>query len=480
MFDFFYVEINVSSYFAFKVYSGFIFLLDLFLFTPYFQRDFGVDYQVNSFVSSKVRAVLFWFVWFICSTSLFLAYVNWLAPLVLAIIFRYFYIYSRGTNLFRGGGAVGMFPAFIATSIFVVEFFLFLGFSWTAVTLFLNFMLFHVGVVTLCAGIYKLTSGYLRGEGLEYALYNHMWSYWGFFFKGRPLPNKLLIRAVDCWIAVQQTGIGILMIATETRAYGTFLLSLGFFALFFILKLGNLCLLVIAYSLLFVDFEYFYFTSFGLNILGGSSAFPVVESSLPLLFTGLAIIYLLIKGLQYGQFYFRLSLPKKLRLAVEKIGFYAPILVWRVFSADIVNFFIKVEEVDEDGKTYRLNPDTFYNKNAKGFFAKVRFFHVAESCVLSSIFLSVRYDPENFPEASEKLKRYSNTLWDQMLCSTNKLEFTYTKLLKTGNHIEYVDVEKWILSNGNIQRELLTTKHTMYENESTFLRPLGKFGSYEK
>lgn len=480
MFDFFYVEISVNSYLAFKIYSGFIFLLDLLLFTPYLQRDFGVAYQTNSFIKTKFRAVLFWFIWFAGSVGLMWPYLNWFAPLILAIIFRYFYIYSRGTNLFRGGGAVGMFPAFIATSIFIVELMLFAGFSWVAVTLFLNFMLFHVGIVTLCAGIYKLTAGYLRGEGLEYALHNHMWSYWGFFLKGRPLPHQNLIWLVNCWIAVQQTLIGLLMTWPGTREYGTALLSLGFFTLFFTLKLGNLCLLVVAYSMLFMNFEGVYLGYLANQVSLEAQAFPAAEQILPSIFAGLAIFYIAVKAMQYAQFYFHFSLPKKLKLIVEKIGFYAPILVWRVFSKDIVNFYIKVEELDKQGITHRLNPDTFYNPNACGIFAKIRFFHVAESCVLSSIFLSVRYDPDNFPEAVTKLKRYSDTLWDQMLCSKNELAFTYTKIIKQGDKMEFIDVEKWSLINGNVVREQLTTELSIYENESPFIRPLGKFGSYEK
>ncbi len=480
--EFLSISINFDNYLTFKFFSGFIFLLDLITFLPYLKRDFGKEYQLNSFIDTKLKAIIFGAVWFVSSLSLMLPMNNWIAPLILCIIFRFFYIHSRPTNLFRGGGAVGMFPAFIATSIFISELMINFNFSWVSISTFLNFMLFHVGVVTLCAGIYKLSSGYLKGEGLEYALYNHMWSYWGFYFKNKKLPPRFLIVITDYFIALNQLIIGILMIFPETRDIGTIMLSFGFLILFLILKLGNLCLLVGVYSLLFIDYFKIYSMSFReyyfLNVLD----LAAIEDSLTSVYIFLATSYISIKLLHYAQFYFRLSLPIPtfLRYLIEKISFYAPILIWRVFSADIINFYIKVEEESKNGNRYRLNPDNFYNRNASNFFAKIRFFHVAESCVLSSIFLSVRYDKKNFEEAKEKLLRYICTLDDQMIDNKNKLIFTYTKLLKKDGKIIYLDLESWIHVSGKIYRKVLNKQYSIYVNQSSFIRPLGKFGSYGK
>ena len=56
--------------------------------------------------------------------------------------------------------------------IFIVELFNSVGTSWSSVQFVLFIMIFHIGLTIPDAGIYKLLNGYLKNDGIQYALMN--------------------------------------------------------------------------------------------------------------------------------------------------------------------------------------------------------------------------------------------------------------------------------------------------------------------
>ena len=146
-----------------------------------------------------------------------------------------------------------------------------------------------------------------------------------------------------------------------------------------------------------------------------------------------------------------------------------------MFSADVVNLLVNVYEINNNEKI-RLNSEFFYNKNAKNFFAKFRFFHVAESCVLSSIFNSVKYNENNLISAKQKLIRYTKTLDDQKISLNNPILYEVIILNKNNNKIIETLIEEWI-----VKKNLVDIK---YKNKgklkliSKFVRPFSSWGRY--
>ena len=152
--------ISKDSYLIFKTYLGIIFILDLLYFTPWFQMMFGREYQVHSPIKNKASAGFLFFFWFFSSVSLIANENPLIACILLTIIFRFYYIESRTTNLFRGGGAVGIIPAVIITYISIIETIIFLDLDWINCQLILLIMIFQIGIFMLDSSINKMLSGF--------------------------------------------------------------------------------------------------------------------------------------------------------------------------------------------------------------------------------------------------------------------------------------------------------------------------------
>jgi hypothetical protein len=108
-------------------------------------------------------------------------------------------------------------------------------------------------------------------------------------------------------------------------------------------------------------------------------------------------------GLFYNQLAHK-ALPRPIQAALDGYANLFGLIIWRVFSADIVNFFVRVWEQPRDGKTRRLVSDY------EGLTGLRRFRQVAECIVITSVFTTLKYYPSNRALFVERLVRYARTI----------------------------------------------------------------------
>lgn len=481
MIEFLNGNLNLDFYTTFRVLCGFWFFLDLFSFLPWFYRCFGTTYQPNSFINTRSKSYALALIWLLSALNLMLPGQALIGSLMLSLIFRYFYIYSRQYNLFRGGGAVGMYPTFISNSIFLIELGLLFGFSTNYIGTVLFVMTIHLGITIFDAGLYKVLNGYYKNEGIEYALNNHLWTYWSKFIRKINLPNFFWV-VPNFFISFMQLIIGLLLINPFTLGIGLELLSFGFIFLGLFLKLGTLPFLVGSYQLLISDFKFL--NNFNVNFESYYNSIfffqldklVFLENFFISLFYFLLFVYIVVQLSLYVNFYKRIKFPNLIQNTLDKISLYSPIIIWRVFSPDVVNLVVNIYELNKK-KRIRINNSNFYNSNAKGLMNKFRYFHVAESCVLSSIFNSVKYDENNLKEAKLKLQRYNKTIKDQMVNSSNSVVYQVIILKKNNGYLTESISEEWTLDEFNN----IKIKHfdkSLKEKISKYLRPFSTKGSH--
>jgi hypothetical protein len=135
-------------------------------------------------------------------------------------------------------------------------------------------------------------------------------------------------------------------------------------------------------------------------------------------------------GLYYN-FYARRALPAPLQTAVERYTNFFGIILWRVFSVDLVNFFIRIARVRGE-KKIPLPPLGSWP----------RFNHVGEMICLTSLFTTLKYYPSNNQLFQERLFRYARTL---PRGPGERLVFEYVSVVKQADRFDWVPVGEFEL-----------------------------------
>ncbi len=117
-----------------------------------------------------------------------------LGRIVNLLICRYYCLRIRWKTLLRGLGAPGFMISWLAMAVFLLEFCSHL--APKLIPLALLVLQIDLALIFFASGLYKLNSGYLRGEGLEYALVNRQWCYWWNSYR-KLSPNNWIFWAYD-------------------------------------------------------------------------------------------------------------------------------------------------------------------------------------------------------------------------------------------------------------------------------------------
>jgi hypothetical protein len=102
----------------------------------------------------------------------------------------------------------------------------------------------------------------------------------------------------------------------------------------------------------------------------------------------------------------RRRLPGFLQTVHEKYANFFGIIIWRVFTIDVINFFVRVRFKNAAAGTSREYTRFDYPDPASRF----RFWHVSEFVCFASIFTTLKYFPTNGELFKERLLRYTHTL----------------------------------------------------------------------
>lgn len=444
--DFLNPQISASVQALFRMAYGALLLGTLLWALPNWRRFFlserwggyagssrDVDLVQNPIVSPLVALL-----WFLCAALITMGWWTVWAALLNLLLCRYFFVHMRWRSLLRGMGAPGFMTYWMAAALFLLEYtgLYAPGLRSTALLV----LQVDFAFIMLSAGIYKLTAGYARNHGMEGGMVNPEWGYWWRFFARRP-PHSRLFKILNHLAWGTEVAAGTLILIPQTRFIGALLILLSFIFIATQIRLGLLCEMVIVCCMLFFhpgspgDQLASMIVPAAYAMTDDAPAPGLINLLLGLfLWAYLFLLPLAHAGLFYN-FYGRRRLPAPLQRALEIYTNFFGIIIWRVFSVDVVNFFIRIYSRSRTrGDTDRRLLSRYGLTNG------LRFAHVGESITVTSLFTTLKYYPSDNALFRERLLRYARTLPCPPDCV---LDFEYVSICKAVDHFEYVTVAEY-------------------------------------
>lgn len=407
-------------------------------------------------IQNPVCTFIVGIVWFACATLLVIGQWTVWAAFINLLICRYFFIQMRWKSITRGLGAPGFFTYWLGAAVFLLE----LTSHCTPALKSLALLVLQAdfALIMFSAGIYKLTAGYARNHGMELGLVNPEWGYWWQFWRRIP-PSSSLFKILNQLAWSTEVVAAILMLIPATRFIGGLLILFSFIFIATQIRLGLLCEMVIVCcilffhpgswgSLLIVNFAapaIASFTNVWQNVVAQNLPWANIVLA-PILWAYLILLPLVHLGLFYN-FYWKKSLPNLFQAALEKYTNFFGIIIWRVFSVDIVNFFILVYRCKKNSTERTL-------VSHYGWQGGLRYNHVAESIAITSLFTTLKYYSSNIERFNERLLRYARTIDCPPNCL---LEFEYMSIRKTDFSFDFALAAKYIVDtvNGTVSEHII-------------------------
>ncbi len=391
--------------------------------------------RATDLIQNPFGTIVIGVVWFSSVTSLTLGYWTTLAALINLILCYYFFVSMRWKGILRGMGAPGFMAYWLAAVVFLLEYSL--HHQPSLMPLVLLVAQTDFALIMLSAGIYKFTAGYASNHGMEGGMVNPQWGYWWWIYQ-KLSPRHPLFPLLNHLAWSLEVIAGILMLLPPTRFIGALLMLGSFVFIATHIRLALLCEMVIVCCLLF-----FYPGSYGdhlISFVTPSVAVPAVVAP-PNVFDKLIEIFLWLylvllplahAGLFYN-FYKRKRLTPVIQRALETYTNIFGIIIWRVFSADHTNFFLRVyERPRASNDSERAIVSRFGISNGS-----LRYNHVAESIVLTTIFTTLKYYPSNNQLFHDRLLRYARTV---KRAPESLLDFDYVAIKKADDRFQFVTV----------------------------------------
>ncbi len=349
---------------------------------------------------------------------------------------RYFFIHMRWKALSRGMGAPGYITYWAGAAIFFLEYTLHYAPELRPLTLLV--LQADFAFVYLSSGFYKFSAGYPKNHGMELGMANPAWGYWWKTYKEFP-PTHLLFKTLNHLAWTSQILGGILMLFPSTRFIGGTIIIGMFIFVGSQIRLGLLCETVVLCS----GMIFFHPGSLGDQAISLFVSDPVAPQVLsgPLisifnqilelaLWGYLILLPLAHLGLSYN-FYLRKRFPSFIQTCLERYTNFFGLIVWRVFSVDLVNFFIRIYIQPNTDPSCRSLVTQFGRKG------KFRYDHVVESITLACLFNTLKYYPSNNELFHNRMLRYSKTI----PCPPHStLVFEYMSIQKTPKNFEFLPV----------------------------------------
>ena len=318
---------------------------------------------------------------------------------------RYFFIHMRWKGVLRGMGAPGFMAYWTGLAVFLLEYTSHLAPHLRSLAVFVTQV--DLAFIMLSAGIYKATAGYPRNHGMELGLCNPMWGYWWRWYAARP-PRSAVFWTMNQLAWGTEVAAALMILFPPTRELGGLLLVASFLFILTQIRLGFLCEMVMLAGLLCI-------VPGGLAdrwIAALTGPIAPIEPGLPgavltvangalgiALWTYLFALPIAHAGLYYN-FYARRSLPAAAQQLLDRYTNFFGIIIWRVFSVDLVNFFIRLTREPKDGGARTIvGPIGSWP----------RFNHVGEMICLTSLFTTLS-TPGQRRDFHGALLRYARTL----------------------------------------------------------------------
>ena len=310
----------------------------------------------------------------------------------------------------------------------------------------------------LSSGFCKALSGYRKNEGVEYAFVNPFWNHFYFLFS-KLKPSNKLFKIQNFLGYFLEILAGFLLLFPSTQSVGAILFIAIFVYLAPFLRLASLPFLMIVVPIIFlpqINISLFegqippenpFFSSFTKNIL----------SNTVYLLTYIYVVLLVtLQPILFYQYFNKKTFYKKIQFLIDSISSIVPIFIWRVFTADVVNIFIRIKEIDNKGLEQQaiLDEKTFWPVTLKKVIKKYRFYHAAEMVVLSTIFNQLKYFTYGREVVEQKLIRYSKTLKKELISTESTLKFELVLIQKSKDKFIYQDLASYYVDkNYNLRSE---------------------------
>jgi hypothetical protein len=461
----------------FRALLGALFLVDLLCYLPYVRVCLGPVYWGKSWPRNDLALAAVVILWALGAISLLTATLPLVGTGVLLLLFRHYYVANRWKNLFRGGGAPGFMSHFAVLHLLSFE--LATAFDPTGSLATLALVVFSVdlGAILVDSGTYKLLSGYLRSEGMEYGLANPMWGYWFRVFR-RLSPEGLVLKAQDAGAAIAQVAMGATMIVYPLRGIGALICMASFLYLIPLVRLGRLAALMVVLPLPLLP---------ELPIaLSGAPELPTATApGWPAQLQAVALLVYLVllpavKAMQYLNLFLRRPFPAAFQRWLTAYSNAIPIIMWRVFTPDVTNFFIRIYAIAPSGEERAVLTETgIYAYRDLGRWQRAsRFLHVTESIALTTVFTTLKYFPSRRELFDERLVAYASSLG---LDGTSAVRFEYVAIKKTPSEMRYDAVGEFVVDlSTRTVRERKIDPTFDYSRPARFshIRETTGFGSY--
>ena len=264
---------------------------------------------------------------------------------------------------------------------------------------------------------------------MELGLCNPMWGYWWRWYSVKP-PDHWLFWTLNQLGWSTEVIAAVLMVVPATREIGGLFIVGIFLCIATQIRLGFLTEMVMACGLLYLSPD----GTFG-RVLEAwlPAAAPVAAVSYEPLGTVLQaglVGYLLLLPLAhaglYYNFYAGRVLPRPFQRALERYTNVFGIIIWRVFSVDIINFFVRL---------HRRGPQGDVPLRPLGSWP--RFNHVGEMICLASLFTTLKYYPSDNAIFRERVVRYARTLPRER---GERVVFEYVSVIKHADRFDWVPV----------------------------------------
>lgn len=347
----------------------------------------------------------------------------------------YFFNRLRWTSVSRGMGAPGFIALWLGAAVFALE--LTSRHAPAVRGLVLWTLQLDFAAIMLSAGLYKLVAGYRHQHGMELGMVNPEWGYWPRFWK-QWRPTHPLFRFFNEMAWSTEVVCGILMLIPATRMAGGLGMLLSFVFIATQIRLGFLSEMVMVCCLLF----------FGAGTAADGwlqgilpAVVPMVPQPMPALAQSALVAFCwgyiaLLPVVRAGMFYNQLrhrSLPAPFQRALDLYANAFGIILWRVFTADVVNFFVRVWEAPRSGAPRRLVSD-FRTTGPS------RFSQVAECIALTSVFTTLKYYPSNRRLFVDRLLRYAVTI---PRAFDSRLVFEWVNVVARPERFEFATIAEY-------------------------------------
>jgi hypothetical protein len=389
----------------------------------------GVDAVQNPVVMPVLFAL-----WLASAAAMTLGRAMPWSALVNVALCRYFFIHMRWKGVLRGMGAPGFMAYWTGAVVFILE--LTSRYAPQLRTLALLAAQVDFALIMLSAGVYKFTAGYPRNHGMELGLCNPMWGYWWRWYVKRP-PNHPVFWVMNYLAWGTEVVAALLMLVPPTRELGGLLIACSFAFILTQIRLGFLCEMVIVDSLLLVqrggvvDRWIAPLAPGGLSPAFTATLPPPAITALEIVLWGYLVMLPLAHAGLYYNFYSRRRLPGPLQRFLDRYTNLFGIIIWRVFSVDLVNFFIRIYSERRDG-TERAP--------AARLGSWPRFNHVGEMICTTSLFTTMKYYPSQEALFRERLLRYARTI---PRAADRVLVFEYVSVMKRPGGFDWVPVAEY-------------------------------------